>query len=651
MPKHTNTSSDTTGSVGACADPDAMVVSRGAAPVDSDASVASSSQLRALADFAPIAIFQGTSAKGCLYANQAWKDISGLTLEESIGTGWMRCVHPDDIDALNQRWIESVKNGTTFEFDFRLVPKSGKVRHVRSRGQRIESSESGEIYYVGCAEDITDQKKFEARLATAAMTDQLTGLPNRNHLLDQVRQALSQHRNLDNEFALMFLDFDHFKRVNDSWGHDVGDELLRQIANRLRKELESISNSSDRKIKCVASRFGGDEFVLLFTGVDGVANTEAIAEKLHDRLAKSYQLGSYQTFNSASIGIVVGPSHYHRAEDVLRDADTAMYEAKRAGRDRYVFFDTEMHNQVRRHLQIKNELRTVIGTDQLSLNYQPIVSLQTGEISAVEALVRWKHPEFGWISPVEFIPIAQESALILELGQWVLREGCRQFSQWKSELGQLAPAQISINLARKQFGDPEMLKVIADALKESKLQPNELQLEVTEDAFALDVDDAVETMRSIRELGVKLAIDDFGSGTSSFVALHQFPVDVLKIDRSLIGEIENSSGEAAMLHGLVVMARNLDIKLVAEGIETSSQARAVQDLGCEYMQGYFFARPMPADDVAEFMINDEGLNWCEVGAASFAQAWSQRLPYHIEQDPVERDRVEQNADRATTRTW
>jgi len=641
MPEHPSTSDDTTEMGGVRANSDMPILSPSMVLGDSDVSLAPGLQLRALAAFAPIAIFQGTLAGGCLYANQAWSDISGLTLEESVGTGWMRCIHPDDIDGLNECWVESVRTESMFKFDFRLIQKSGEIRHICSRGHRIRSPETGEICFVGCAEDITDQKEFESKLAAAAMTDQLTGLPNRNHLLDEVREALLQYRNCDTGFALMFLDFDHFKTVNDSWGHDVGDELLRQIASRLRKELESISCSSDRQIKCVASRFGGDEFVLLFTGVDGVANSTEIAEKIHDRLATPYQLGPYQTFNSASIGIVVGPAKYQRAEDVLRDADTAMYEAKRAGRDQYIFFDTEMHNQVLRQLQIKNELRTVIGTDQLSLNYQPIVSLQTGEVSAVEALVRWKHPELGWISPAEFIPIAQESDLILELGEWVLREGCRQFSQWKSDLGSMAPAQISINLARKQFGDPHMLKVIADVLKESGLQRNELQLEVTEDAFALDVDDAVETMRSIRELGVKLAIDDFGSGTSSFIALHRFPVDVLKIDRSLIGNIEESSGEAAMLHGLVVMARNLNIKLVAEGIETSSQARAVQDLGCEYMQGYFFARPMPADDVVEFMINEKGLDWCEVGAISFSKAWSQRLAYHVEPDAKQ--------DKATTR--
>ncbi len=462
------------------------------------------------------------------------------------------------------------------------------------------------------------------------MTDQLTGLANRVRLLNQIRDALSAQGRAEHDFALMFLDFDHFKTVNDSWGHDVGDELLRQIADRLREELKSIATSSTRPIKCLASRLGGDEFVLLFTGIDGETDTEAIAQRLHKRLAEQYQLGRYQTFNSASIGIVIGPSNYQRAEDILRDADTAMYEAKRTGRDRYVFFDTEMHTRVRRRLQIKNDLRTVIDSDQLSLSYQPIVSLQTGEISSVEALVRWKHPQLGWLSPAEFIPIAQESELILELGEWVLREGCRQYAQWKSILGRMAPPQVSINLARKQFGDSRMLDVIADALRETGLEPHELQLEVTEDAYALDVKDAVETMRSIRDLGVKLAIDDFGSGTSSFIALHRFPVDVLKVDRSLIADIEQCSGEAAMLHGLVVMARNLDIKLVAEGIETANQARAVLELGCEFMQGYFFARPMAAKEIDEFMVSQKGLDWCEVGATSFAQAWSQKLEYHLE---------------------
>ncbi len=586
-------------------------------------------QLRALAAFAPIGIFQGDLNGNCIYTNQAWSDISGLTLEESLGSGWAKCLHPDDIENLGEEWRASVESGAMFQADSRLVRSSGEIRHIRVRGHHVSSPENGEPCFVGCAEDITDRKEFETRLESAAMTDQLTGLPNRNRLVSQFRDALSRRENGTEKFAVMFLDFDYFKTVNDSWGHDVGDELLRQIADRIREELDAIAHRSDQRIECTPSRFGGDEFVLLFNGIDGESEAESIAKSIHTKLAEPYQLGPYETSNNASIGIVVGPADYERAEDILRDADTAMYEAKRAGRNRYVFFDIAMHTQVRRRLQIKNDLRSLVNSRRISLNYQPIVSLQTGEISAVEALVRWKHQDLGWISPAEFIPIAQESELILELGEWVLREGCRQFAEWKSTLGQMAPRQVSINLARKQFGDPRMLDVIATVLNETGLGPRELQLEVTEDAFAMDVDDAVDTMRSIRELGVKLAIDDFGSGTSSFVALHRFPVDVLKIDRSLIKEIEVSSGEAAMLHGLVVMARNLDIKLVAEGIETSRQARAVQDLGCEFMQGYFFARPMPASDIDSFMIQNQSMDWCEAGAISFAQAWSERLAYHI----------------------
>ncbi len=605
--------------------------------------LSSDEQLRALAAFAPIGIFQGNVLDGCQYANEAWQEISGQTIAETVGLGWLQCVHADDAPGLIQSWSESVSTGQKFEIDYRLVRNSGEIRHIRLRANLIPSADAQNVDFVACAEDVTDQKEFESRLATAALTDQLTGLPNRTRLLDQVRDALAKPSEQESQFALMFLDFDHFKSVNDSWGHDVGDELLRQIADRIRAELKEIPGALGRQIESTASRFGGDEFVLLFQGVDGVADSQSIAQRLYATFARPYQLGRYETFNSASIGIVVGPAQYQRAEDVLRDADTAMYEAKRAGRNRYEFFDTDMHIQVRRKLQIKNELQTVVQADKLSLDYQPIVSLQTGEITGVEALVRWNHPELGMVGPGEFVPIAQESDLILELGEWVLREGCRQFAEWKSTLARMAPPQISVNLARKQFGDRRMLEVIDEVLSETSLQPCELQLEVTEDAFALDVDEAVDTMRSIRQLGVKLAIDDFGSGTSSFVALHRFPVDVLKIDRSLIKEIEESNGEAAMLHGLVVMARNLDIKLVAEGIETPSQARAVQDLGCEYMQGYFFAKPMSADDLADFMITQQSFNWCEIGALSFARAWSQRLPYHVEPE------VQREA--ATHRIW
>ncbi len=509
--------------------------------------------------------------------------------------------------------------------------------YVRKNGTRLPvmlgitalKNDAGNITgYLGIAKDIKHQKDYEEKLATAAVTDTLTGLPNRVLLLERLRNAITGSAKRGTHFACMFLDFDRFKTVNDSWGHDVGDELLRQIADRLRNEVQLIERSGRWHVSIVA-RLGGDEFVVVVEGLEHAGDSIAIAQQLEEKLSLPYQLGPYQFCSTASIGIVNGPGVYDRGEDILRDADTAMYEAKHAGRARHVVFDNEMHTRVRRRMQLENELRDAIGTNQLSLHYQPIVSLFTGQISAVEALLRWQNPKFGSVGPAEFIPIAQDSDLILQLGNWVLEEGCQQLALWQRTLGCLAPQKVSINLARKQFENSGLPKDIAQLLEATGLKPNCLQLEVTEEAFAMNVSKSARIMRSIRELGVLLAIDDFGSGTASFVALHQFPVDVLKIDRSLIRQIESSTGEAALLHGLVVMARNLNIKLVAEGIETLAQLRAVQELGCEFMQGFYFARPMSAENMTAFLSKTKGFQECCIGAMGFANGWTQKMAYLV----------------------
>ena len=486
------------------------------------------------------------------------------------------------------------------EHEWTYVRKDGSTVPVLLCITTLEDKKGEIIGYIGVAKDITSQKLAETRLENAAVTDQLTGLPNRTFILNRIQRSLERAIHQDTHFSVLFLDFDRFKSVNDSLGHCAGDQLLKQIANRLRNNLHP-QNAFRATASSVIARLGGDEFVILLDDLKQPEDALKYADSLHEVLAEPYQLGKHQLFSSASIGLVVGPSNYLSADDIVRDADTAMYEAKRAGRSRYVVFDNEMHTKVQRGLQIESDLRAAIGTSQLSLHYQLIASLLTGEITGVEALIRWQHPTLGAISPGEFIPIANETDLIISVGNWVIGEACRQFSKWQRELTFEAPPLVSINLARKQFADPNLVGTIKQALSQTGMHPRCLQVEITEDAFAVDMKAAVRTMNSIKEQGINLAIDDFGSGTSSFVALHQFPVDVLKVDRSLIKNIEHSSGEAALLHALVVMARNLGMGLVAEGIESASQMLAVQQLGCEYMQGFYYAKPMSSKDLTCFL--------------------------------------------------
>ncbi len=534
-------------------------------------------------------------------------------------------IHPEDKIPYKTAVDEHLENGFPFETTTRVRTQQGEWRWFRIRGEAVKGGADTPNRMAGSISDITVQKNAEEKLARAAVTDQLTGLPNRVHFMARMSGAISRANAAKKHFAVMFLDFDRFKAINDNWGHDIGDELLRQIADRLRQGLFA-SSSTWIQFHTVA-RLGGDEFVVLIENLEHPDELSGILENLQGSLNQGYQLGKHKTHSSASIGIVFGPAFYDREEDILRDADIAMYEAKQAGRARYVVFDNEMHMRVRRRCQLELDLREAIGTPQLSLIYQPVVSLLTGEVSSVEASVRWHNPILGAIEPSEFMAIAQESDLTVRLSEWVLLESCRQCSLWHATMGTAAPPQISVNIPRKQFASPELPDFLRRVLVETGLQPNRLLLEIAQDCFTLEAEVAVRTMNSIRELGVELAIDDFGVGTASFITLHQLPVSLLKLDRSLIRQIENSKCEAALLHGLVVMARNLNVKLVAEGVELRSQQKAVQELGCEFMQGAFFANPMPAPELENFLSDNRCDKPLAIGAMAFAGGWSERLAY------------------------
>lgn len=527
-------------------------------------------------------------------------------------------LHPDDAEATVAAFERHVETGEPLDVTCRMHAGNDRWRWFRIRGESVRAECGAVTRTAGSLADITSQRTAEEELASAALTDKLTGLPNRNLFLDRLRGAMARARRHGGNYAVMFLDFDRFKVINDSFGHDVGDELLRQIAGRLQVQLRAVDT---------AGRFGGDEFVLLFEQVAEARDAVVLAERILAALAEPFRVKPHVVRSTASIGVVLGTTEYERGEDVLRDADTAMYEAKRAGKARFVMFDEAMHASVQRRARLESDLHRAIENDQLSLVHQPIVSLASGEISGVEALVRWRHPEFGPVPPSEFIPVAQESDLILRIGEWVMQQACRDYAEWRRRLGPMAPGYVNINLARRQFAYPGLFETLERALSANGLEPQHVQLEVTEEAFAGDADEAVELMRRFKAAGFKLAIDDFGSGSSTFAAVHQFPVDAIKVDRTLLAEIEDSVGDAALLHGLTVMGRNLGIAIVAEGIERGRQARAALELGCHYAQGYFFAKPMDAEALVDFVRQRPEPTWLVEGAMSFAERWVDRLDF------------------------
>ena len=438
---------------------------------------------------------------------------------------------------------------------------------------------------------------MSGRLTSSARTDALTHLPNRAVVMERLQRAIDHgRRHPGYGFAVLFMDFDRFKQVNDTLGHGAGDELLRQVAERLLRALrpgDAVARLDDESR--VAARIGGDEFVVVLEGVHDAQTVGVIADRLLADLSEPYLLGSTPVQSGVSLGVVLARGGEGTADEVLRNADTAMYEAKRAGRGRWVMFDDSMHERVVRALAVENDLRRALKADELFVIYQPVVDLATRASVGVEALVRWRHPVRGLVPPVEFIGIAEESGLIDAVGSFVLRTACLHFVRWHGELGALAPRHLAVNLSRAQLKRGDLVHEVRDLLQETAMRPEQLQLEITESLAAQD-EQVQATLRGLKALGVKLALDDFGTGYSSLACLHQMPVDTVKVDRSFVRHAETVEYHRVLIEATIRVARALGMTTVAEGIETEGQAALMLALECDRGQGFLYARPLEAAD-------------------------------------------------------
>jgi diguanylate cyclase (GGDEF)-like protein/PAS domain S-box-containing protein len=482
-----------------------------------------------------------------------------------------------------------------------LIVRGRARRWMLTRKIPVRAATGDVERLVGISIDITARKAMEEKLRSAALTDQLTGLPNRTLLCERLQRAIGSARE-GRPFAVLFIDVDRFKIINDSLGHQTGDLLLQEIARRLRVAVRDGDALCRDEASLTTARLGGDEFAILLEDIRTPQDARAVAQRLLEALAPPYTIGEHLVYSSASIGVVTSDVSAETPETVLRDADTAMYEAKLAGKARYADFDVTMRQRVQNRLLVENDLRHALHGSQLFLMYQPIVSLATGDLESLEVLVRWQHPRRGLISPAEFIPLAEEIGLILPLGQWVLAEACRQFMRWRQDAPLTAPPSLSVNLSRKQLLLPDLPAVIRQILSQTGMDPRCLRLEVTESAIMTDADVMSDILRAIKAIGVKIDIDDFGTGYSSLACLHQFPIDALKIDRSFIANINRGRDFTALVHAVAQLARNLNIQVVAEGIETVEQALVLQSLDCEFGQGFLFSKPLRAEDVPGFKI-------------------------------------------------
>ena len=467
------------------------------------------------------------------------------------------------------------KNGTEIPIDQSAAP-------IRDANGTIQGS-------VLVFRDITEKKQIQQQLIHNAFHDVLTGLPNRALFMNRLKYALEQLRRYsDKGFALLFLDIDRFKVINDSLGHTIGDKLLIGIAGR----LENCLRTND-----TVARLGGDEFAILLDHAPDTATACRTAVRILDALSKPFILDEHEVYTAVSIGVVADIELYlesslNPTEDLIRNADIAMYRAKTQGRGRYEVFNAEMFTQVKALLQLETELQRALSNDEFRVYYQPIVQFSTQQIVGFEALVRWQHPQRGLISPAEFIPVAEETGLIVLIDWWVLREACRETLKWQVKYASENPLTISVNVSSKQFAQPGLVEQIERTLQDTGLNPTCLKLEITESAIVHNTESAAKIFVQLKALGIQLYIDDFGTGYSSLSYLHQFPIDVMKIDRSFISGVDNDAERLEIARAISTLAHNLGMEVVAEGVETVEQAERINNLQCRYGQGYFFSRPL-----------------------------------------------------------
>jgi diguanylate cyclase (GGDEF)-like protein/PAS domain S-box-containing protein len=524
-----------------------------------------------------------------VFYSPRWKSMLGLE-DGEVGSGpeeWFSRVHPEDVARVRQEVADHLDGRSAcLQTEHRVLHKEGHFRWILTRGIAIRDGDGRPVRMAGSHSDVTEGK----------VADALTGLPNRILFMDRLRRAIyRKRRRPDHLFAVLFIDLDRFKDINDSFGHLVGDELLIAVAKR----LEASTRATDSVGRFTppphtVARFGGDEFTILLDNIKHMPDATLVAERLQLALAQPFHIEGHEIYTSTSIGIVADATGYERAEDLLRDADTAMYQAKSLGRSCYQVFDAAMREHAVRRLQLETDLQTAAEREEYRTYYQPIVSFASGRVCGFEVLVRWQHACRGLISPRDFIGVAEETGLIVPMGRFVLQEACRQLRDWQGRYPHDPPLMVSVNLSGKEFMEAGLVDQIAQSLKDTGIDAACLKLEITEGRIMEKPEAAAERFQQLRALGICLAIDDFGTGYSSLSCLHSFPVTTLKVDRAFVGRIGVGGENLEIVRTIVTLAHNLGLDVIAEGVETPEQLTYLKSLGCEYGQGYFFAEPLDA---------------------------------------------------------
>ncbi len=535
-----------------------------------------------------------------LYNSPAYQKVLGYSSEELKLTSSAEQIHPEDKERVLEAAEKARLTGRGERLEYRMRHKDGTWRILESVATAIPNEKDRADRLVIVNRDITERKRAEDTLAHNALHDTLTNLPNRTLFLDRVRHALTlSQRHINYKFAVLFIDLDEFKVFNDSLGHAAGDALLIQIARRLTASIRGIDTIScsvlTQGTSLVASeaslaRLGGDEFTILLEGVRDCGDAIRVAERIQERLAIPFVVEEQEVVTTASIGIAFCATSYMYSEDLVRDAEIAMYRAKRDGKARCQVFDNAMHTFAVERLRLETDLRRALELGEFRVHYQPIVSLQTGKIAGFEALSRWQRPE-GLLLPAHFIQIAEETGIILPMNRLLLREACLQLRAWHSQFPCDPPLTISVNVTPKEFAQSDLAAQIKTILVEVGIDPSCINVEITENIAMADPQRSSLVLSELKALGVHISIDDFGTGYSSLSRLQGFPVDTLKIDRTFISKIDTDSETSEIVRIIVMLAHNLGLKVVAEGAETAEQVSQLKHLKCELVQGYFFARP------------------------------------------------------------
>jgi len=558
----------------------------------------SEERFRSAFAYAPIGIALVSPTGSWLKVNQALTQILGYSDEEFRGTNFQSMTLPEDLDQVLGKMDELLSGEIpNHQMEQRYRHKTGRTVWTSFSVSATSDSASGQPNLIFQIQDITHKKLADQQLQHEATHDALTGLPNRAFFMGRLATALKIRESTgDYSVSILFIDLDRFKYVNDSLGHLLGDELLKGIAGRLRECMRP----SD-----LVARLGGDEFTILVEGSYDPVEVTHIAERIQQKFSIPFELDGHEVYSSASIGILHASDQHVSSEDMMRDADTAMYQAKRAGKARHEIFDETMHREAKEILRLETDLRRALERHEITVYYQPIYCLATREVECLEALARWNHPELGQIPPAKFIPLAEEIGLIDKLCEQVLRRACREVGSLKNELGVAVQLSMSVNLSCKQFARMDLVKDIEQILRQTRFSPLDLNLEITESVFFEHPESALEMLHRLREIGIGIAVDDFGTGYSNLGYLMKLPISKLKIDRSFVSMIDAAGGNDEIVRAIVLLARNLGMKVTAEGIETEAQLERLKALECESGQGFLFSAPMTFEQVRAFLKKEE----------------------------------------------